>query len=91
VKARITLREGLGQPEAAEVLASTPSTAPDQWLTREAVADTLEIDIRTVDRYLRQQVLSKYEGPVPGRLHGVRVWAADVEHLRPETVTEVQR
>jgi len=91
MSARITLRPGLDKPTATMILGSTPNADPDRWLRRAEVADELGIDIRTVDRYIREQVLSSYAGPVPGRLYGVRIWADDVEHLRPETVAEVTK
>lgn len=88
---KVTLRTGLDRAASLKVLGSTPSSEPDRWLRRGEVAEQLDIDIRTVDRYLRERVLSSYSGPVPGRQYGVRVWADDLDYLRPETVTEVVR
>lgn len=88
---KVTLRAGLDRVTSLKIMGSTPNRDPDKWLRRDEVAEQLDIDIRTVDRYLREQLLSSYSGPVPGRQYGVRVWADDLEYLRPETVTEVVR
>lgn len=89
MSASTILREGIDRPTALTILGSTPSTDPDKWLRRNEVAEALEIDVRTVDRYLRERVLSSYSGPVPGRQYGVRVWADDLDLLRPTVPTEV--
>lgn len=91
MSASITLRSGLDKASSLTIMGSTPTADPDRWLRRAEVAEQLGIDIRTVDRYLRERTLSSYTGPVPGRQYGVRVWADDLDLLRPETVAEVRK
>lgn len=81
--ATITIREGCPDAVAKTIAGSTPTLDPDHWVTRQQAADALDVNPRTIDRYIRRRLLSAYTGPVQDRTpeqsgHGVRVWREDV-------------
>lgn len=93
--AKITIREGCSPAVAAGIAKSTPALDPYHWVTRQQAADILEVNPRTIDRYIRRRELSAYSGPVPDRSatqsgHGVRVWRADVEGFHANIAVEVK-
>jgi hypothetical protein len=96
MKAEIIIREGCPPNVAERIEASTPILDPDHWVTRAAAARALEVNPRTVDRYIRRRELSSYSGPVLDRSpnqsgHGVRVWKDDVVNLHTGVIVQVQR
>lgn len=83
MEAKITIRRGCPDAVAQRIAGSTPILDPDHWVTRQQAADALEVNPRTIDRYIRRGELSAYTGPVLDRSsrqggHGVRVWRDDV-------------
>lgn len=94
MEAKITIREGCPPDLAARIAGSTPAAEPDYWLTRQQAAAELEVNPRTIDRYIRRRELSAYAGPVPDRSatqsgHGVRIWARDVWDFHANVRVEV--
>lgn len=80
-KGKITFAAGFPMRQRPGVQAFTPWTKPDRWLTRDEAAAYLQVDRRTVDRYVRDRLLTAYRGPVPGSLRGTRVLRSDVERF----------
>lgn len=76
----ITLRHDA--PRATELAVRvTPVEETTRWITRREAARSLKVTMRTVDRYLRDNLLTYYSGPVPGRCYGRRIWSDDVDRL----------
>lgn len=96
MEAKITIRKGCPPDLAKRIAGSTPAIEPQCWMTRQDAADALDVNPRTVDRYIRRGELSAYSGPVADRSatqsgHGVRVWLADVIDYRTNVAVEVEQ
>lgn len=94
MEATISIRRGCPPEVRAVIAGSTPATDPLAWITRQQAADALDVNPRTVDRYIRRGDLSAYAGPVPDRSpgqtgHGVRVWKDDVVNFHDNVAVEV--
>jgi hypothetical protein len=94
--ATITIREGCPDAVAKRIAGSTPILDPDHWVTRVQAAAALEVNPRTIDRYIRRRLLSAYTGPVLDRSpeqsgHGVRVWRDDVVNYHTSIPVQVTR
>lgn len=93
--AKITIREGCPDYLVQVIRTSTPLANPDQWVTRAQAAEYLNVNPRTIDRYVRRRLISTYTGPVLDRTpeqsgHGVRLWRADVVDFRDNVTVEVE-
>lgn len=77
----ITVRRDVPRATAMAVRV-TPIEEASRWITRREAATSLRVTMRTVDRYLRENLLTYYVGPVPGRCYGIRIWSDDVDWLR---------
>jgi hypothetical protein len=89
MEATIEPRAGMPDEDLAYARHWNPMKAPDMWLTREDAAAALKVDPRTIDRYVRNRKLTLYKGPVPGRLHGVRVLKSEVDNWKDLSVRVV--
>jgi hypothetical protein len=83
MEAQITIKNGCPPEVARQISTSTPIRNPDHWVTRKEAGDELQVNERTIDRYIRHGDLSAYAGPVTDRPgtqsgYGVRVWRDDV-------------
>jgi hypothetical protein len=95
MEAKITIRRGCPDAVAQRIAGSTPILDPDHWVTRQQAADTLEVNPRTIDRYIRRGELSAYSGPVTDRSpdqsgHGVRIWRDDVTSFHANVAVQVE-
>jgi hypothetical protein len=82
-------RTGMTPDELAALEGSSPLTQPRLWLSRAEAAHVLKVNIRSVDRYVRNGELTYYGGPVEGAAYGVAVLLADVRRKQELTVTVV--
>jgi hypothetical protein len=80
---RVTYRAGMPRADQAAVRAALPVRSSVSWMERERAAAVLGVNVRTVDRYIRQRRITSYTGPIaPTLRRRVFVWAADVDLLQ---------
>lgn len=85
MRTRVSFRVIEGQPLGpvrGQVL-GTPVEDP-RWITRAVAAALADRDPRTIDRWVREGLVTVYKGPVPAtetwpaNNNGLRVWRDDV-------------